>query len=88
VSWNAVSGLGTVYSFTIARQSFHQKVDDSIPYVIAVIALDDAPTRLLSNVVGIDPDEVHIGLPVEVVWDDVSDDVAIPRFMPRRRGGT
>src|ERR1700730_14074929 len=83
VRWQPVSGLGTVYSFTIARHSFHQKVDDSVPYVIAVIALDDAPPRLISNVVGVDPDDVSIGLPVEVVWDDVSADVAIPRFMPR-----
>jgi len=84
LTWNPATGLGSVYSFTIARQSFHAQIDDYVPYVIAVIALDDALVRLISNVVSVTLEEVHIGLPVQVVWDDVSPEIVIPRFEPRR----
>jgi uncharacterized OB-fold protein len=53
-----------------------------VPYVVAVVALDDAPgVRLVSNLLDGDP---AIDLPVEVVFDDVSDTVSVPRFRVRR----
>jgi len=55
----------------------------TLPYVIAVIALEDAGgVRILSNVVGANPKEIRIGMPVELVWEDMSADLAIPRFRP------
>jgi uncharacterized protein len=81
--WKPATGLGTVYSFTVARHSFHVMVDDFLPYVIAVIALDDVPVRLISNVLGISPEDMHVGLPVSVVWDEAKPGVVIPRFQPR-----
>jgi uncharacterized OB-fold protein len=56
---------------------------NGVPYVVAIVELEDAAVRLFSNVVGIDPEEVRIGMPVEVVWDDVAPGVAVPRFRPR-----
>jgi uncharacterized OB-fold protein len=54
--------------------------------VIAVIVLDDSGgLRLMSNVVGAKPEEIAIGLPVELVWEDMSPDLAIPRFRLARR---
>jgi len=51
--------------------------------VIAVIALEDAGgVRILSNVVDANPDELEIGMPVELVWEDMSEDLAMPRFRP------
>ena len=38
--------------------------------------------RIISNLVGLNPDELEIGLPVELVWEDMSADLAIPRFRP------
>jgi uncharacterized protein len=87
LTWKSATGLGTVYSFTIARHSFHVKVDDFLPYVIAVIALDDAPVRLISNVLFASPEDMHVGLPVSVVWDEAKPGVVIPRFRPRSRSG-
>ena len=55
-----------------------------LPTVIAVIALEGAGgVRIISNLVGLDPDAVRIGLPVELVWEDMSSELAIPRFRPR-----
>jgi uncharacterized protein len=81
--WVELPGTGTVYTFTIARHALTPATENALPYVIAVIALDGTEgARLISNVVGITPDDVAIGMPVEVVYDDVSPDVTIPRFQP------
>jgi hypothetical protein len=58
-----------------------------LPYVIAVITLEGAGgVRMISNVVGASPDELAIGLPVELVWEDMSTELAMPRFRPAREG--
>jgi uncharacterized OB-fold protein len=81
-SWQQVSGRGEVYTYTIAHRPIAQ--GQPLPTVIAVIALEDAGgVRLLSNLVDVDPAAISIGMPVEVVWEDMSDDLAIPRFRPR-----
>jgi uncharacterized OB-fold protein len=57
-----------------------------LPYVIAVIALEDAGgVRIISNLVDVNSDELEIGFPVELVWEDMSVDLAIPRFRPMGR---
>ena len=54
-----------------------------LPYVIAVVALEDSGgLRMISNLVDVNPDELEIGLPVEVVWEDMSAELALPRFRP------
>jgi uncharacterized protein len=58
----------------------------TLPFVIAVIGLAEAGgVRMISNLVEIDPADVAIGLPVELVWEDMSAELAVPRFRPRRR---
>ena len=81
--WQEVSGNGEVYTYTIVHRPI--AADQALPFVIAVITLDDAGgVRMMSNVVGVDPDTVKIGMPVEVVWEDMSEDLAVPRFRPQR----
>ena len=61
----AVSGRGTVYTYTINRRQWVPGLE--VPFVLAVIALDEQEDlRLVSNVVGCPADEVAIGMPVEV----------------------
>jgi uncharacterized OB-fold protein len=82
VTWEELAGTGEVYTFTVARHAFTPYLADAVPYVIAVIKLDGAgDARLVSNVVDTDPAAVHVGAKVRVVFDDVSDDVSIPRFV-------
>ncbi len=81
--WHEVSGRGEVYTFT----TVHRPVagDMKLPFVIAVIALEDSgDLRIISNLVNVEPDDIEIGMPVEVVWEDMSDDLAVPRFRPAR----
>jgi uncharacterized OB-fold protein len=81
--WTPSSGRGSVYTYTVVRQAFMPALANAVPYVVAIVELEDAAVRLFSNVVGIDPEKVRIGMPVEVVWDDVAPGVALPRFRPR-----
>jgi len=81
--WHDVSGRGEVYTYTIVHRPI--AADQELPFVIAVIALHDAGgVRIMSNLVGADPDDIEIGMPVELVWEDMSADLAVPRFRPMR----
>jgi uncharacterized OB-fold protein len=83
VDWITLSGKGTVYSFTIVRHPVVPALRDSVPYVIAVVSLPDAGgQRLITNILDTDPDTLHIGQEVEVVFDDDGSDATIPRFTP------
>jgi hypothetical protein len=74
-----VSGRGTLYSFTVNHQPWDGPGD---PYVIGLVEIAEQPdVRLTTNIVGIDPDAVEIGMPVEVVFEDHTP-VFVPLFRP------
>jgi uncharacterized OB-fold protein len=75
-----VSGRGTVFTFTVARRATHPGLADRVPYVIAVVELEEGP-KLTTNIVGVDPDAVTIGLCVEVVFEDL-EGVTLVNFRP------
>ena len=81
VQWVEASGGGTVYSFTVIRQNFSRSFRDLLPYVVALVDLDEGP-RVMTNVVGCDPDDVRIGMPVRVRFEAVNDESSIPLFEP------
>jgi hypothetical protein len=79
--WQEISGRGEVYTFTHVHRPIAAGQD--LPFVIAVITLEGAGgVRIISNLVGSSPEEIEIGTPVELVWEDMSSDLAIPRFRP------
>jgi len=85
-AWKEVSGRGEVYTYTVVHRPI--AAGQQLPYVIAVIALEEAGgVRVISNLVDVEPDQLEIGMPVEVVWEDMSADLAIPRFRPTGRQG-
>lgn len=70
MAWVPASGRGRVFAFNIHRFAFHPGFADELPYVNALITLEEGP-NFGTNVVGCDPSEVRIGMPVEVVYRDV-----------------
>lgn len=81
--WAELAGTGTVYTYTVVRQAFLPALADVVPYVVAAIETDGGGgTRLVSNVVDVDPEDMEIGMPVELVWEDMGPDLALPRFRP------
>jgi uncharacterized OB-fold protein len=84
--WNEVSGRGTVYTYTVVHQAFVPSLAEKLPYVVAAIELEELDgVRVVSNVVDVEPADVRIGMPVEVAWEDMGPELALPRFRPARR---
>ncbi len=73
------SGRGKVYTFTVTHQNQAPGFRDELPYVMAYVELEEGP-RVLTNVVGCPPDEVKVGMAVTVVFEDVDEGLAIPKF--------
>ncbi len=80
--WVEVSGRGEVYSFNIMHQVYHPGFAGEVPYAVVVIQLEEGP-RMVSNLVGIKPHDIRCGMPVEVVFEKLSDEVWLPKFRPR-----
>jgi len=79
--WTRLSGRGLVYSFAIFRMAFHPSYQNDIPYAVAIIQLDEGP-RMESNITGCRMEDIKIGMPVAVYFDDVTDDISLPKFQP------
>src|SRR5262245_33593163 len=84
--WVVLSGRGSVYSWIVVHQSQHPAFNADVPYNVAIIELEEGP-RLHTNIVGCSNERIHIGMPVEVVFDKVSDDTALVKFRPRNSSG-
>jgi len=80
--WVQLSGRGTVYSWIVVHQSQHPAFNSDTPYNVAIVELDEGP-RMHTRIVGCDNDEISIGMPVEVVFEPVSDDTSLVYFKPR-----
>lgn len=81
LGWMKSSGLGTLYSFTIIRQPAYASFEPDVPYVYAIVDLDDG-ARMISNVVHVDPELVRIGMRLRVTFEDATADITIPKFEP------
>ena len=79
IDWHKASGKGTVYSYTIVPQATHPAWRDKVPYNVVIVELEE-DVRLVSNLVDVQNEDIKVGLPVEVVYDDVTDDTTLPRF--------
>ncbi len=82
LAWKRSAGFGTVYTYSVVRQSYHPFFRTLVPYAVAWVDLDEGP-RLVSNIVGVeDPQEdVKIGMRVRVRWEE-HDDLCLPLFEP------
>jgi uncharacterized OB-fold protein len=74
------SGRGVVHTFTVCHRALTERFAGG-PYAIALVDLDEGP-RLMSNIVGTDVEDVHIGQRVHVVFQRLTDDITIPQFVP------
>ena len=79
-----VSGRGVVYSYTVTHHRSAPGFENKVPFVVALIELEEQPgLRIIANVQGCAPDELRIGTPVEVVFEDVTSEVTLPQFQVR-----
>ncbi len=77
--WSRVSGKGKIYTYVRCPQAFHPGWADEAPYGVVTVELDEG-VRMVSNMVDVKPEDLEIGMPVEVVFEDVTDEVTLPKF--------
>jgi uncharacterized OB-fold protein len=81
LSWETMSGNGTVYSYTITRAGVGRKWREHLPLVVAYVQLDEGPI-VLTNIVDTDPSIIEIGMSVTAVFHDtghpISDEDGAP----------
>jgi uncharacterized OB-fold protein len=81
--WITASGRGTVFSWIVVRHPVPKDIyAPEVPYVVALVELEEG-VRMPTNLVGCAPEAIRAGMPVEVVFEDVSADITLPRFRPR-----
>lgn len=86
-SWDVkseeVSGRGRLYTYTVTPTPFHPYWADKVPYVVAIVQLEEQlDLRLITNIVDCPENELRIGLPVEVTYVDAAPGLTLPVFRP------
>jgi uncharacterized protein len=83
VEWQQATGRGTVYTFSTVRVNDLPPFGDKVPYIVAIVELDEGP-RLMTNLVECEPDDVHVGMTVEVTFRDRpgADEFPLAMFRP------
>jgi uncharacterized OB-fold protein/acyl dehydratase len=73
------TGRGTVYSYVVHH---HPPVPGrEPPFVVGLIELEEG-VRMVGNVIGCPPADVHIGMPVQVTFERIDDDLTLPQWTP------
>ena len=80
LEWVAAEGEGVVASFTVVRRGV--SADFTAPYVVALVDLSEG-VRMMTHIVGTDPEQVEIGMPVVLAFKPVGASGRLPVFGPR-----
>lgn len=85
LEWVESAGKGIVYSYTVIHRAPSPAFDKYVPYVLAIIQLNEGP-KMMSNIVACDPNDIRIGMEVEVDFEKRAGEVGIPVFKLIKRG--
>ncbi len=81
LEWVKASGKAKVWTYAIHHMGPTKAYKGEPPYVVALVELDEG-VKMMTNIVDCDPHDVKVGMEVEVVFDDVTDEVTLPKFKP------
>lgn len=82
-TWVQASGKATLYTYAIVHRAPHPGFVGDVPFVTAMVELEEGPI-MPTNIVMDDPtpEKLQIGMPLEVVFEDITDDISLPKFQP------
>jgi uncharacterized OB-fold protein len=83
VEWVRASGKGKVWSWVVFHQRYFPAFEAELPYNVAYVELEEGP-RLMTNIIDCDPGDLRCDMPVEVIFDDVTPEISLPKFRPIR----
>lgn len=82
LTFQKVSGKGSIYTYSINYRPA-PGFNGETPYVVALVELEGTGgVRMMTNVINVDPQQVKVNMPVEVVFDDVTEEITLPKFRP------
>ena len=81
VAWEEASGRATLYTWSVVRRNDLPPWGERVPYIAAVVDLEEGP-RMMTNVEGIEPEALAIGMPLVVDFRVETDDITAPIFRP------
>ncbi len=81
VTWVQASGKGTLYTFSLMHQVYQPGFTSEVPYNVAEVDLEEG-VRMITNIVGCANADLRIGMPLEVTFEDIADEVSLPKFKP------
>ena len=79
LEWVGSEGRGKVYTFVITRQPVSPAFVGRLPWAVVEVELEEG-VHLISNLVDCDPEDIEIGMPVEVVFEAVNNEITLPKF--------
>ena len=82
--WMKASGKSTLYSYVVVHPPTLPVFKNDVPYPVILVEMEEGP-RMVSNVMDCPIDDLVIGMPLEVVFDNVTEDLTLPKF---KRAGT
>ena len=82
LKWEKLSGRGKVWSWVVFYQTFFKSFADDVPYNVTYVELEEGP-MLTSSVIGIPNDEIKFGMPLEVVFQEVTPEITLHKFRAR-----
>lgn len=85
LDWQKASGRGVVSAWTVVHQAWFPVFKADLPYNAVQVELAEGP-RLTTDLVDVANDAIQVGMAVEVVFDDVTDEFTLPRFRPAKAG--
>ena len=83
LDWLKASGKGEIYAFSVTYEGVEQAFAEDLPIVLAWVDLEEG-IRMQTNIIDCDPEDVSIGMPVEVTFQDVTDEISLPFFRPAK----
>ena len=86
VSWEEASGDATLYTWSVVHSNDLPPFGQKVPYVAAVVDLAEGP-RMMTNVLGCEPDDLRIGMELRVDFEDTGEGYTLPVFRPADRSG-
>jgi uncharacterized OB-fold protein len=78
-TWVPVSGRATLLSWVRFHRAYWEGFRADLPYLVALVGLEEGP-MLMTNIVDARPEDLTIGIKLEVVFDKVDDEVTLPKF--------
>ena len=77
LTWTLVSGKASVYTYTVAQKSVFEEVKG--PVIVALVELEEG-AMMTSNIINVDPDNIHIGMQLKLGYEPISEDITLPIF--------